>query len=281
VEGVRVKAEWKTAGLTDARTCDECRELEGHVFSLDEIEKMIPKHPNCRCVALPYLVKGVGTYGGPGSGHWGHAGRPGKVGGSTDDEGVRENTFIQDKLKFNYADMTDEELKAMKEYQHGLYGSEVGGFSTLQEYLRGKTISKPLREQGVTEEKVRKYIESISSAITKSVIVEDSVVYRGIRNTAETFGITDMNQLKVGLQFTDKAFTSTSSAYSIASRFASKLNHWEDPRILNIVLDKGQSAFPMNLIGVSKEREIVLPAGSRFEVTRISGRNIDLKVIHD
>jgi SPP1 gp7 family putative phage head morphogenesis protein len=50
LEGVRVRAEWKTAGYG---VCEECAALEGQVFSLDEIESMIPLHPNCRCVALP------------------------------------------------------------------------------------------------------------------------------------------------------------------------------------------------------------------------------------
>jgi hypothetical protein len=49
--GVKVKAEWSTAG--DDRVCEECEALEGKEFSLQEIEDMIPYHPNCRCIALP------------------------------------------------------------------------------------------------------------------------------------------------------------------------------------------------------------------------------------
>jgi|ADurb_Cas_03_Slu_FD_contig_123_35910_length_3398_multi_3_in_1_out_1_2 SPP1 gp7 family putative phage head morphogenesis protein len=48
-----VKAEWKTAG--DDRVCSKCASLEGKVFTLDEIEPMIPQHPQCRCIALPYI----------------------------------------------------------------------------------------------------------------------------------------------------------------------------------------------------------------------------------
>lgn len=51
VEGVRVQAEWRTAG--DERVCDECNALQGEVFTLQEIEGMIPVHPQCRCFALP------------------------------------------------------------------------------------------------------------------------------------------------------------------------------------------------------------------------------------
>lgn len=50
-EGVKVKAEWVTAG--DNRVCSQCADLEGNVYSIDEIENMIPRHPQCRCIALP------------------------------------------------------------------------------------------------------------------------------------------------------------------------------------------------------------------------------------
>lgn len=51
IEGVKVKAEWSTAG--DELVCRICRDLEGQVYDLDTIEGMIPRHPNCRCCALP------------------------------------------------------------------------------------------------------------------------------------------------------------------------------------------------------------------------------------
>lgn len=52
--GVIVKAEWITA--EDDRVCDECDALQNKVFELDEIEGMIPYHPQCRCVAIPLDV---------------------------------------------------------------------------------------------------------------------------------------------------------------------------------------------------------------------------------
>lgn len=52
VEGVIVKGEWMTAG--DNRVCNQCADLEGSVFTLDVIEKMIPLHAQCRCIALPW-----------------------------------------------------------------------------------------------------------------------------------------------------------------------------------------------------------------------------------
>lgn len=44
LEGVKVKAEFSTAGYN---VCEECASLEGRIFTLDEIENLIPVHPNC------------------------------------------------------------------------------------------------------------------------------------------------------------------------------------------------------------------------------------------
>jgi SPP1 gp7 family putative phage head morphogenesis protein len=53
IEGVFVMAEWMTAG--DDRVCEDCAGREGQIYTLDEIEPLIPFHPQCRCIALPYL----------------------------------------------------------------------------------------------------------------------------------------------------------------------------------------------------------------------------------
>lgn len=59
VEGVFVQAEFVTA--EDNRVCQECEALAGNgplpggAYPLDVIEPMIPVHPQCRCMALPFL----------------------------------------------------------------------------------------------------------------------------------------------------------------------------------------------------------------------------------
>jgi SPP1 gp7 family putative phage head morphogenesis protein len=50
IVGVNVMAEWITAG--DSRVCSACFAMEGKIFTLDEIEPMIPLHPACRCIAI-------------------------------------------------------------------------------------------------------------------------------------------------------------------------------------------------------------------------------------
>lgn len=53
--GVEVEAELLTAG--DSRVCTQCQGLQASTrkkpMSLDQIESLIPVHPNCRCVARP------------------------------------------------------------------------------------------------------------------------------------------------------------------------------------------------------------------------------------
>lgn len=49
--GVKVQAEFRTAG--DDRVCSQCATLHARIYTLEEIEGMIPVHPQCRCMALP------------------------------------------------------------------------------------------------------------------------------------------------------------------------------------------------------------------------------------
>ncbi len=51
LEGVIVQAEIATA--RDSRVCSRCESLEGRLFTLDEVQNLIPVHPSCRCCILP------------------------------------------------------------------------------------------------------------------------------------------------------------------------------------------------------------------------------------
>lgn len=51
VEKVKVKAEW--LATDDDRLCPDCAWMNGAIFSIKEMEKLIPLHANCRCVAIP------------------------------------------------------------------------------------------------------------------------------------------------------------------------------------------------------------------------------------
>jgi SPP1 gp7 family putative phage head morphogenesis protein len=53
VLGLSTKAEWVSAA--DSRVCPRCLEMEGKVFTLDEAAGMIPLHPMCRCIWIPFI----------------------------------------------------------------------------------------------------------------------------------------------------------------------------------------------------------------------------------
>lgn len=53
LSGVKVRAEWSTAG--DDRVCDECADMEGKEFDIEDAHGMIPLHPNCRCAFIPVV----------------------------------------------------------------------------------------------------------------------------------------------------------------------------------------------------------------------------------
>lgn len=53
LDNVVVYAEWTTA--QDDRVCAACAAMHGRVFTLDEIEPMIPVHNFCRCCATPWI----------------------------------------------------------------------------------------------------------------------------------------------------------------------------------------------------------------------------------
>lgn len=262
LEGVQVQAEWQTAG--DSRVCPICAELQGKVYSLDEIEPMIPRHPQCRCVALP-VTKEKQVVPKP-------------------EKPVKQsiemtNTFELGNVEFKFADLTDEEIEALKEYQRGLYSSKVGGFPVLQRYLREGTIPDWVKKQGIGMADVKEYVDNLKFALSKSIINEDVIVYRGIRNPLETFGIGNIDELKEGLVFTSDGMVSTTTSQKIAKKFAEKLNPWEEPKIIKIHLKKGQTAFPMDMIKDIGEKEIVLPPGSKFKVVKVRENVIDVELI--
>jgi len=55
IKNIKINAEWRTA--RDERVCQLCAPLDGKIYTLDEIEPLIPLHPRCRCAALPTLEK--------------------------------------------------------------------------------------------------------------------------------------------------------------------------------------------------------------------------------
>jgi SPP1 gp7 family putative phage head morphogenesis protein len=65
VEGVEIEAEWNALTKVEGYgVCPECQALMGKKFTLAQIEPLLPRHPNCRCTAIP-IPKGVPKPGSP------------------------------------------------------------------------------------------------------------------------------------------------------------------------------------------------------------------------
>lgn len=125
------------------------------------------------------------------------------------------------------------------EVQH--YTAE--GYSTINERLR----------QGFSSI----HAALIDSAIAKSVLTSDTVVYRGVNLTAFT---NKLDTLQPGETITDKGFVSTSGSLATAATFSRGL-------VMEIRLPAGSRALYVEDFSASKgeeEDEYLLPRGSTF-----------------
>ncbi len=266
VEEVGIQAEWITAG--DDRVCQFCAEMEGTVWTIEEARGLIPAHPNCRCAWIPASKtrKDLGQKRG--------------ISPQKEPEIVRDNTFeLTNKHTFNMADLTDIDKKSILEYQSGTYGSDIGGFSSIQHYLREGRAPKYIQAQGITSGNIKTVVDRLDKTIVKSVASKDMTVLRGVRNSSEVFQVVKSSDIRTGLKFTEKGFTSTTTSKSVAKKFTNKLNSWEDPKLLHINIPKDSKAFPIDSIEAIGEKEVVLPRGSEFIITKIQGKNIFLDII--
>lgn len=53
IKKVDKMVEWQTAG--DDRVCKQCEDREGTTYTIKEARGLIPLHPNCRCIWIPFF----------------------------------------------------------------------------------------------------------------------------------------------------------------------------------------------------------------------------------
>jgi hypothetical protein len=163
------------------------------------------------------------------------------------------------------SDFSPEEIDAIKEYQNGMYGSKLGGFSVIQSVLRTGTHKEGDKISEKDKQNITEIANQISSAIKKSKVTSDIKVYRGIRATGS------LKDLKVGQVLSEKGFTSTSLDKSISKKFSQKLNSGEIPTVFEISVRRGQNALFMNDVSRhDSEKEVVLDKDSMFKVESVS-----------
>lgn len=220
-----------------------------------------PREPKGRPTGGQFTTKSrpvirVRFKGGPGSGNFGHAGRPGQVGGSAAGDG---RSFSNAKDATNYLNgstginpsLSTEEDNALARYKGDT-------FFDVNAILRG-TSGGELSEEGY--EAMERDISLIDSAMNKSRLDDDVTIWRGAG-----WDVFDEDDL-TGSIITDDGFPSTSLSKRIAESHA-------DGVILKIHATKGSRGLNMERWkgGTRGEAELLLPRNSKF---RVVGDNID------
>lgn len=127
-------------------------------------------------------------------------------------------------------------------------------YSIINNALRGRSM------EGYTDNHYNA-IRQVDIALNKVRAQHDMLVYRGVANKSLVAG------LKPGDVFHDKAFVSTTSSHSVAyDGFAGGAGG----AVFHITVPKGSRAYPMGTVSkYPDEREILLPRGSRLQVSKI------------
>lgn len=228
-----------------------------------------PAHPNCRSVMTPITRS------------WDELAKPGalKSGrGATDIDTLISKSapkfspargtmqaFVRRSMRIEK--LSAAETAGVREYQAiNLFETEVGGFPTLQKFLRtgsttnlGKTWPKA---------KVRKLIDGAVKAAEKGVLTEDVAVLRVVDDVKKIFGTDDLTSL-VGKTIEEKGFVSTTIDKNVLGRFVTGPTAPKPSVVLKMELPKGTRAFPTDLIVDMGERELMLPPGLRFKIIKL------------
>ncbi len=243
--------------------------------------------------------------GGPGSGHFGHAGRPGKVGGSASGKGGvvdfgdvpggnKDAPWFDDRAHEHEQVMLDYGSEVWGEWAGELSGKELNSFEkyALRSYWE---INRDLRRDSteLLSSADNDVITYMDSAINKHDGLEDSMmVYRGTDDGRF------LSDVQVGDVYKDKGFISTSMHKSTAMAFSAPRSVYGDPAvsgtIISIKLPKGTKAAYIPLLasrmnmpkshvtGLVYQHEIILPRDTLFKVISISvaDKTVSLEVIN-
>jgi len=263
-EGVYIRGEWKTSGILEGpgHVCDECLALEGHMYDLDEIESMIPYHPNCKCIALPIRVeKGnkykrtngeILTQGGEGSGNFGHLGRPGEVGGSGEGGGK-----LNIPSNFNF-----EKIKNGK-YADYIYDNENIIMSNSDKLLENYTrrlyvpLNEDLRNENKDDDTL--FVKNELNKAMENYPKYEGITYRAMQlNESESLKF--ISNLKNNNQVEFLGFTSTSK-----EKYLSRFLGENGTIVLKINGKNGRDITNISHHKEGGETEILFKSNSKFK----------------
>lgn len=155
--------------------------------------------------------------------------------------------------------------------------SRAGGFGPINGDLRRGADRFGDGSLKMLDDYLLPQVRSLDEAIASSPAPRDMVVYRGI-NGGPHDGKVDLSTLKVGDFFVDHGFVSTSADPEIGSEFSKGFNQGDGVELV-ITVPVGQPAAPVPS-EFGREREFLLPRGSRFRVDRVETNDSGGRVIH-
>ena len=195
----------------------------GPVVVIDDAGEVVFKDSYKRLPLAPLFVD---EKGGPGSGNWGHAGRPGLLGGSGGAGGMSLKSAV------------------------GIYSENWVGNVDLR---KGRKLGD--RDQEI--------VDALDAGMQP--LTEDKMLYRGIkpiRNREQSIAIYggEGGRIDVGHEFRDLGYPSTSDTTFGARKFADGGTIWR------IHAKAGQRALDMGKMSGYVEGETLLPRGTKFKL---------------
>lgn len=185
--------------------------------------------------------------GGSGSGNFGHAGRPGKVGGSSSIHYAAADP--QDLIR--YYDLTSNcdviDCEALNMYTHS-------GYDVVNRKLRFGSYADSAYEFEWKDAEVNKLLTGLDKSFQNAPTVPSNLIaYRGVNSRL-------FDNLAVGDSFTDKGFVSTSIDP------AQTMSGWQ----MEIRIPAGTKGIYIEQVSnVASEMELLLNRGTRFRVLEI------------
>jgi hypothetical protein len=226
--------------------------------------------------------------GGPGSGHFGHAGRPGERGGSQPGEGGGRDFVAEAHAQGISAEVAASVwgMDKFSDWARGIDGRaqewfaiyRSNGYRAINEYLREGSVSEESNMVGYHADYVAQAVPFLDAALARAVVPEDVVVYRcGRMPTDDEGDLVDMT----GMTFVEKGYTST----SLIPNPARSLLDEPGEVMMRIVVPRGtHAAYTVaatpNIL--PHEVEVTLARETRFRVRGLTpSGEVELEVVHN
>lgn len=201
------------------------------------------------------VAMGLETKGGAGSGNFGHAGRPGKRGGSVGGGGhaaLEQNYGV---LPRNFESNPDDFRD--KEWVSGLSREEKQAIRnyTQSSYSINSVLRQDVDVNDYWNESEKLTVKHLNSVLERASIPNDGYVFRGI--SGKWF------PKEKGTTYTDRAFMSTSASPEVAI-------NWGRTQIMRIAVKKGQKGAYIDDVSLrGGEKELILPRNSVFTIVGV------------